>query len=240
MTGRPAGPQAQQLFAGAIATTGAGNKIGVKTVGKALAFNGIYRYPNGATVEVGENAHGQGVVATRRTGAVIVPGSSNLESVSCPTASTCWAAGLATTGSDEGVLAKIVNGQPASVRRVAAFYGLYGISCPSATTCEAVGYDTDDIADAVTTITEGKPSAPAEVTGGGEWLNAISCPTDTQCYAAGLVNYRAAIVLITSGQPGTPSPTPTPGTSAASTAPPQATASWTARRATLAKAWSPP
>ena len=204
VSGRPTGPQAPGLFAGAIATTGTGGKIAVKTIVKTLSFNGVYRYPSGATVEVGENAHGQGIVATSETGATIVPGSSNLESVSCPTARTCWAAGLATAGSDEAVLAKIVNGQPVSVRQVAAFYALYGISCPSETTCEAVGYDTNDIADAVTTVTNGTPSAPAEVTGGGEWLNAISCPTDSQCYAAGLVNYTAAIVPITSGQPGTP------------------------------------
>jgi len=204
VAGRPTGPQAKQLFAGAVASTGTGSKVAVRTVGNTLAFNGVYRYKDGSTVEVGENAHGQGVVATKRAGAVVVHGSSDLESVSCPTSTTCWAAGLATTGSDEGVLAKIVNGKPAQVRRVPAFYGLYGISCPSASTCEAVGYDTSDIADAVTTITNGVPSAPAEVTGGGEWLNDISCPTASQCYAAGLVNYTASIVPITAGVPGTP------------------------------------
>jgi hypothetical protein len=204
VAGRPTGPQARQQFAGAIARTRPDGKLAVSTVGGTLALNGVYRYPDGATVEVGENAHGQGVVATKRAGAVVVPGSSNLESVSCPTVTVCWAAGLATTGSDQGVLAKIVNGKPALVRRVPTFYGLYGISCPSTSTCEAVGYDTSDIADAVTTITNGVPSAPAEVAGGGEWLNDISCPTASQCYAAGLVNFTASIVPITSGIPGTP------------------------------------
>jgi hypothetical protein len=90
------------------------------------------------------------------------------------------------------------------VKRLPAWYGLYGISCPTASTCEAVGYDTSDIADAVTTITNGKPGAPAPVKGGGEWLNAISCPTATQCYATGLVNYTASIVPITSGTPQAP------------------------------------
>jgi hypothetical protein len=204
VAGRPTGGQAKGLFAGATATTGSGGKLTVQTVRGSLAFNGVYRYPSGATVEVGENGSGQGVVATGRTGAVVVPGSSNLESVSCPTATVCWAAGLATTGSDEGVVAKIVNGQPVQVRQVSAFYGLYGIACPSATACEAVGYDTEDIADAVTTITNGVAGAPNEVAGGGEWLNDIACPTASQCYAAGLVNYTASIVPITGGVPGTP------------------------------------
>ena len=203
VAGRPHGRRSPGLFSGAVVTTGSGPAASVTTVRRTLAFDGVYRYQDGTTVEVGENADGQGVVATRRTGAIAVPDSSNLESVSCPTATTCWAAGLA-AGSDEAVLAKIVNGQPVSVRRVPAFYGLYGIDCSSASTCVAVGYDTSDIADAVTTITNGTPAAPAEVTGGGEWLNSVSCPTARQCYAAGLVNYTAAIVPITNGQPGTP------------------------------------
>jgi hypothetical protein len=204
VTGRPTGSQAPQLFAGAVATTGSGNRVTVSTVRRTLAFNGVYRYPDGSTVEVGENTQGEGVVATKRVGAVAVPGSSNLESVSCPTATVCWAAGLATVNTDEAVLVKIVNGQPVELRRVPTFYGLYGISCTTATSCEAVGYDTSDIADAVTTITSGVPGAPAEVTGGGEWLNAISCPTATQCYAAGLVNYVASVVPIVSGVPQAP------------------------------------
>jgi phosphatidylinositol-3-phosphatase len=203
VAGRPRGAQAAQLYDGALATTGAGG-VSVRRAHRTLAFSGVYRYPDGSTVEAGENAHGEGVIDSPEAGVVAVPGSSNLESVSCPASNLCWAAGLATAGTDQAVLVKIVNGQPVSVRRVASFYGLYGISCPAKTSCEAVGYDTSGIADAVTTITNGKPSAPAEVKGGGEWLNAISCPSTTQCYAAGLVNYVASIVPITSGMPQTP------------------------------------
>ena len=203
VTGRPRGAQAAPLYEGAVARTGA-DGVSVTRVRRTLAFSGVYRYPDGSTVEVGENAAGEGVIDTSGTGVVTVPGSSNLESVSCPTAGLCWAAGLATVGSDQAVLVKIVNGQPGAARRVASFYGLYGISCPAKTSCEAVGYDTSHIADAVTTITNGKPGAPVKVKGGGEWLNAISCPTTTQCYAAGLVNYVASVVPITSGVPQTP------------------------------------
>jgi hypothetical protein len=200
---RPHGAQAAPLYAGAVATTSAGG-VNVHREARTLAFNDVSRYADGSTVEVGENAAGEGVVFTPGTGVVGVPGSSNLESVSCPAANLCWASGLATIGTDQAVLVKIVNGQPVSVRRVASFYGLYGISCPAKTSCAAVGYDTSDIADAVTTITNGKPGAPAQVKGGGEWLNAISCPSTTQCYAAGLVNYVASVVPITNGVPQTP------------------------------------
>jgi hypothetical protein len=204
--GRPTGAQAAVLYAGATATTGAGGGVTVRTARRTLAFNGVSRYPDGSTVEVGENAAGEGVIDSPRVGVLAVPGASNLESVSCPAAGLCWAAGLATVGTDQAVLVKIVNGQPVSVRRLASFYGLYGISCPAAATCEAVGYDTSGIADAVTTITNGKPGAPAEVHGGGEWLNAISCPSTTECYAAGLVNYVASVVPITRGVPQAPVP----------------------------------
>jgi Phosphoesterase family len=201
VSGRPTGHRAAQIFQGAVVNTGAKDEVtGVR--GQSLAFNGVYRYPSGKTIEVGENAAGQGVVATSALGSIAVPGTSNLESVSCTSASRCYAVGLATVNSDEGVLVTIVNGQPTTVKTEPAWYGLYGISCPTATTCEAVGYDTADIADAVTTITNGVPTAPTEVTGGGEWLNAISCPTATECYAAGLVNYNPSIVPIVNGTPG--------------------------------------
>ena len=133
-----------------------------------------------------------------------MPGSSNLESISCPTSTTCWAVGLATVNSDQAVLVKIVNGRPTSVQRLSAFYALYGIDCPTAATCEAVDYDTEDIADAVTTISNGVAGAPVEVPGGGEWLNAISCASANDCDAVGLVNFTASVVPISDGVPQTP------------------------------------
>jgi hypothetical protein len=207
VAGRPQGRAPAPRFAGAVLSAAIGHGggfVNLRLARGSLALNGVSRRPGGAAVEVGENRTGLGVVVSRGRGAIPVPGTSNLESVSCATATTCWAAGLATTGSDQGVLVKIVRGRPVSVRRLPAWYGLYGISCPTATTCEAVGYDTSDIADAVTTITSGVPGAPVPVKGGGEWLNAISCPTATQCYATGLVNYTASIVPITSGTPQAP------------------------------------
>lgn len=135
--------------------------------------------------------------------AVAIPGTSNLESVSCATEDQCYAVGLAAGDLDEAVLVPIRDGRPGKVTDLPAFVGLYGIACPTASTCYAVGYDNSDDAGTVTTITDGQASAPADVPNDGNtpWLNAISCPTRTQCYAAGLVNYLPSIVPVTAGVP---------------------------------------
>jgi hypothetical protein len=193
-------PRDHQALRGAL--VGAGPR-GVTVIRGTLALQGVYRFPGGQTIEVGNDDSGEGVVASSGLGAVPVPGTSVLESVSCTSSSTCYAVGLATSDQDEAVLVRLVNGQPVSVTDLPAFIGLYGIACPSSSTCYAVGYDNSGDAGAVTTITNGQATAPAEVPGDGNtpWLNAISCPTSTQCYAAGLVNYIPAIVPITAGVP---------------------------------------
>jgi hypothetical protein len=169
----------------------------------SMVLQGVYRFGDGRTIQVGENERGEGVVASTGRGAITVPGTSDLESVSCTTTSRCYAVGLATSDLDEAVLVTLTDGRPVSVTDLPAFIGLYGIACPSASTCYAVGYDNSGNAGAVTTITNGQASAPAEVPDDGytPWLNAISCPTATQCYAAGLVNYEPSIVPITAGVP---------------------------------------
>lgn len=204
VAGRPQGPAASPLFAGALAGTGPRGRPTVATVPGSLAFNGITRTTDGSLIQVGENSSGQGVVAANGKRAIPVRGTSNLESVACTSATICWAAGLGPVGSDEAALVKLDRGVPVSVTPEPAFYGLYGIACPTTSTCEAVGYDTSDIADAVTTITNGTAAAPVEVSGGGEWLNGISCPSASECYATGLVNYTASVVPIADGTPGTP------------------------------------
>jgi hypothetical protein len=188
-----------QILLGALVGSGPHSS---RIIGGTLALQGVYRFADGRTIEVGNNDLGEGVIASRRR-AIPVPGTSELESVSCPTTTICYAVGLATSAKDEAVLVRVVNGHPAGVTDLPLFIGLYGIACPTASKCYAVGYDNDDDAGAVTTITNGKASAPAEVPNDGNtpWLNAISCPTSTQCYAAGLVNYLPAIVPITSGTP---------------------------------------
>jgi hypothetical protein len=203
VSGLPTGPAPAGSFHGEVVTSG---RAGVTVTGTpgTLSLNGIARTPGGPAIQVGQNSAGQGVVVTGALGPLAVPGTSNLQSVSCTTRSRCFAVGIGPVDKDDAVLVSLVNGQPTRVTQLVTFNGLYGVACPTATTCYAVGYDSANDADAVTTIVNGKASAPAEVPGGGEWLNAISCPSAAQCYAAGLVNYNPSIDPIVSGMPQTP------------------------------------
>lgn len=214
VSGRVPGPAASQVADGAILQTGLGQGDKVVTVGEgALTLEGIAAVrgsPTGSLknsrpdVEVGESPGGLGVVVDEQGAIRTVPGTSNLESVSCATATQCYAVGLGPSNADEGVLVSIVDGRPTAVTPLPALMGLYGISCPSASTCYAVGYDSSTDADAVITITDGQASTPVEIATSVEWLNGISCPTATQCYAVGLVDYSPSIVPITDGAFGTP------------------------------------
>ena len=204
VSGRPAGPAAPQLFHGAMISTRRGGQPTVQKIGgQTLSLNGVYRSPDGATIEVGQNTSDQGVVVTKQSGVVVVPGASDLLSVSCATAANCYAVGIGPTDDDDAVVALLVNGHPTTVAPDKDFIGLYGVACVTASTCYGVGYDNNSDGSAVTTITNGQPSAPAEVpdNGGNSNLFSISCPTTTQCYAAGLIQYSPAVVPITSGVP---------------------------------------
>ena len=121
LRGRPTGTATGPAFLGATLRSTAGRLTppAVSTVSGTLALNGLYgksgRATIGrATIEVGENSGGEGVVVTKSLGAVAVPGTSNLESVSCLTSTKCEAVGLATSDKDDAVIVTIVNGQPTS------------------------------------------------------------------------------------------------------------------------------
>jgi phosphatidylinositol-3-phosphatase len=211
VSGRPEGSApASPTFSGGIFQVGSNSRLHVTNLpGSSESFNGIYRFGDGQTIEAGENDLGQGVVATPTRGAIAVPGATNLLSISCVSASTCYAVGMGSLDDDDAAVANVVNGIPTKVTQVPDMYAFYGVSCPTTGTCYAVGYDTSDAADAVVTITNGVPGQPIEVpVNGAPWLNAISCPTATQCYAAGINDYQAAIVPIVSGIPQNPIPNP--------------------------------
>jgi hypothetical protein len=203
VAGLPTGPTPAPLFHGEVVSTTTHRPV-VSSVPGTLSLNGLAPVPGGGTIAVGESETGEGVVDTSALGPVVVPGTSDLLSVSCETGSHCEAVGIGPVNRDEGVLVRIDNGQPTGVVEQPAFIGLYGIACPTASTCEAVGYDNSDDADAVTTVTNGVAGPLQEVAGGGEWLNAISCWSSTQCDAVGLVNYVPSFVPITNGAPQTP------------------------------------
>jgi phosphatidylinositol-3-phosphatase len=207
VSGLPTGAPVPTLFSGLVASTTTGNPTVTATPG-TLTLNGIAPVPGGGTIEVGESQSGLGVVDTPALGPVVVPGTSDLLSVACRTASHCDAVGIAPVDEDEAVWVTLVNGQPTKVQALPAFYGLYGIACPSTTTCVAVGYDTAHDADAVTTAIGSVVGPPQRVPGGGEWLNAVSCSSANQCDAVGLGNSRAEVVPIAGGVPQAALPVP--------------------------------
>jgi len=222
VTGRTPGPDANQVAQGAVLQTGLSGKSNVVSVGNgAITLEGVANVPaGGATggaspaarpakgagssdIEVGEGPAGVGVVVTPQGTVEPVPGTTDLQSVSCTTSTQCYAVGLGPSNNDDGVLVPIVNGRPGPVTVLGTSVVLYGISCPSATTCYGTGFSLTD-EDVAVTITNGQVATVQELPTSVEWLNAISCPTATQCYATGLVNYAPAIVPITNGAFGTP------------------------------------
>ena len=104
----------------------------------SISINGVAQQVGGASlpvIEVGQNRQGQGVIHVPGQPTQVVPGTSDLESVSCSTAGQCYAVGLAAPDTDEAVLVSITADQVASVTPLPAFIGLYGIDCPAAGTC---------------------------------------------------------------------------------------------------------
>jgi photosystem II stability/assembly factor-like uncharacterized protein len=103
-----------------------------------------------------------------------LPQGDNLNAVSCPSATVCYAVGepgtiLATTNA--GVT---WNGQSSNTN-----VALRGISCPSTTTCVAVG----DAGTILYTITGGNTWITQSI--GTAQLTGVSCPSTSSCFAVG-------------------------------------------------------
>ena len=115
-------------------------------------------------------------------------GAGSLDSISCPTTSTCTAVGAVTWNTpipvllqtDDGGTTWAIKSVPAGIAELAA------VNCSSQSNCTAVGYDA------------AKTSAYIEATsdGGRSWvqqaappspmsLEGVSCPSDTHCTAVG-------------------------------------------------------
>jgi hypothetical protein len=142
------------------------------------------------------------------------PGSSVLNSVSCPSATACAAVGAYTNSSGNQVaLAESGSGntwavQPSPNPPAAASSVLSGVSCPSATACAAVGNYTTG---------SGSQVALASVWNGSSWkvravpvpksatssvLNAVSCSSATACTAVGSYTSNAQVFTLVEGWNG--------------------------------------
>jgi hypothetical protein len=136
-----------------------------------------------------------------------------LESISCPSATSCFAAGKYSTVSDDRALVEAWNGTAWAVMATpliptAALIDLNSISCASITSCFAVGFQT--IGNTTTTLIERLTGTtwsimtsadPAGATDAE--LNGISCPTVSACFATGRYDTAAGNATLVEQWTGT-------------------------------------
>jgi len=130
----------------------------------------------------------------------IVPDTTAITSVACPTVTLCEAVGV--DASYNSVVVPIANGMPGAPQIVKGSFS--AVACFSAGTCEAVG------GSGVVSITDGVPGTPEPVAGVTA-LSAVACPSADVCQAVGSTFVRGyesnppgqiAAVTITNGTPG--------------------------------------
>jgi hypothetical protein len=129
------------------------------------------------------------------------PVSGDLDAVSCPTATLCYAVGA--TKNLKGELVKIRNGVPSMPVIVSGAVGLFAIDCPTVTFCEVAGTGGNG-SGAVLSISSGKPGAVH----GLDWApQAVSCPASSTCVIAGSSRTSTTMLeaaVISHGKVGTP------------------------------------
>jgi hypothetical protein len=152
--------------------------------------------------------------------------SSDLQAVSCPSASACTATGYYYTSTGAGLtLAERWNGtawtiQPTPNPRGARGSFLYGVSCPSASACTATGYYFASTGAVVTLAERWNGTAwtiqPTPNPRGAEAseLYGVSCPSASACTAVGYYNNSTSVVVTLAerwnGTAWTIQPTPNP------------------------------
>jgi hypothetical protein len=131
-----------------------------------------------------------------------------LNSVSCPTATKCFAAGyVGTETKQSGIIVTIVNGVPTGhvFAHAATDNGLRAISCVSASTCYATGFGAER--SLVFTVHNGKVTHEVAAPKGVP-LYDLSCEGAHTCYAVGSVppkvsgNSFGAVLPIRNGKLG--------------------------------------
>jgi photosystem II stability/assembly factor-like uncharacterized protein len=104
-----------------------------------------------------------------------LPTSNDLTSISCPSASACFAAGEAGT-----IVATTDAGSRWSAQRSAVNSDLAGIGCPTPTACYAIGDGGTIVA-----TSDGGATWTKQQSGTSKDLDAITCPTASSCYVVG-------------------------------------------------------
>jgi hypothetical protein len=119
--------------------------------------------------------------------------SSQLNGVSCPTTSDCWAAGLGGT-----IVATTNGGATWTSQRSGTDDWLEGASCPTISDCWAVGfnYANGHATWLIVATTNGGATWTTQSSGTAGSLSGVSCPTTSDCWAVGS---GGAIVATTNG-----------------------------------------
>lgn len=114
------------------------------------------------------------------------PAIPNTIAITCPSTSTCYAAG--DNGSQHGdILGTINAGGTWTTQTVpAGTGGINFISCPSTTDCYAVGYVSSVDGEILTTTNAGSTWTAQALPAGAADLYGIACPSINVCYAVGL------------------------------------------------------
>jgi hypothetical protein len=103
--------------------------------------------------------------------ATAVVGTGQLNAITCPNETTCFAVGSGPFGG--GLVVPVTSNIPGSAQSASGTGGLNGISCLNATTCEAIGVDQDGSTNVVLTVIAGTPGTPEPVY--GSTLFGVAC-----------------------------------------------------------------
>jgi hypothetical protein len=120
----------------------------------------------------------------------VAAGSTELDGVSCPTATTCVAVG--NNFAHQGVFTTVTKGVPGPVQVVTAAQFLWGIACTSLAHCLAVGYSASAAAGVVVPISNGVVGTAVDYPIG---LLGVACPDATNCMAVGWSSLDQGVVV---------------------------------------------
>jgi hypothetical protein len=129
----------------------------------------------------------------------------SLSAISCPDATTCFAAGetAGSSASAVGGILPVTSGTAGSDQTVPSVYNVSAIACISSAQCWAAGVGASG--GEVIPLTSGTPGTPVAISGISSFSNSATCPTSSQCYVTGQNSDEQGFVLpITAGVPGTP------------------------------------
>jgi hypothetical protein len=209
------GENASSVGEGVVVPITNGHAGHVEVVPGTVFFDGVGCSTGTSCVAVGSSIGAGSVVVpiTADTPGVLHPVSPFLQSVTCPSAHTCYAVGDSAIGvvSSIGVVLPITNGIPGTARQLpnTTDFTISAVACGSASTCDAVGYDTfqdEQTHEGLTIpILNGTPGSAHVLK--QDPLRGVACISANVCVAVGSTD-EGIEVPIMNGVPGSPKGVP--------------------------------